>query len=313
MDVASEMRTTFIALQSAEQIMELHQTVLAAASASYELAQRIHAAGNNTSLDVSNERAMYEQAKLNLAAAEAEAIDLREHLTGLMGLWGNHAHFTLSPRLPELPVEEISPDDLEHRAIAKSLDLQLAHGEVELAAKMLGVAKPLGVLSEAELGAGAEREADGSWGVGPSISLPIPIFSQGQPAVAAASARLRQAEQQYYALAVELRSGVRAAYQHLLAARQRTDYYQQVMIPLRRQITSESQKQYNAMQIGAFQLLSAKRDEVETGKDYIESLRAYWLARVELEQVLAGRFVRSERPLFAPTLEIKRASRAGDH
>jgi cobalt-zinc-cadmium efflux system outer membrane protein len=312
MDTAADVRTTFLALQSAEQVTDLRRTAFRASEASYELAKRIHDAGNNTKLDLDNERAMYEQSKLNLAAAEAEAIDLREHLTGLMGLWGKQAQFTVSPRLADPPAEEITPAGLEKRAIAQSLDLRRARGEVEIAAKKLGITKPLGVLSELELGAAAERETDGSWGVGPAFTLPIPLFSQGQPAVAAASARLRQAGQRYYAMAVEVRSGVRAAYQHMLAARQRAEYYRQVIIPLRQQITAASQKQYNAMQIGGFQLLQAKREEVEAAKDYIETLREYWLARAELEMILAGRFVRSERPLFAPTIEIKRAQTSGE-
>jgi cobalt-zinc-cadmium efflux system outer membrane protein len=143
--------------------------------------------------------------------------------------------------------------------------------------------------------------------------LPIPIFSQGQPAVASADAKVRQAQHSYYALAVDIRSGVRSAYKHTLAARQRADYYRKVILPLRQSILDESQKEYNAMQIGAFRLLQAKTDEVESAKDYIESLRDYWLARSELDEILAGRFVRSERPLFTPTLEIKRSDDSGGH
>ena len=94
MDVASEVRSTFLAEQAAGQILELRQTTLKASEASYDLARRIHAAGNNTPLDLNNERAMYEEAKLNLAAAEAEAVDLHEHLTGLMGLWGHRAVYS---------------------------------------------------------------------------------------------------------------------------------------------------------------------------------------------------------------------------
>lgn len=313
MDVASEARTTFYALQSAEQVVELRRTVLNASEASRELAKRINQAGNNTRLDLANEQAMYEESKLNLAAAEAEAVDLREHLTGLMGLWGKQAKFTASAPLADPPADEIPPLGLERRAIAQSLDLKLARTEMELAARRLGITIPLGLLSEVELGAAAERETDGSWGVGPAFGLPIPIFSQGQPAVVAASAKLRQARQLYYALAVELRSGVRSAYQHMLAARQRSQYYRQVLMPLRQTIVEESHKQYNAMQISGFQLLQTKRDEIETAKDYLEAVRNYWFARAELEQILAGRFIRSERPLFSPTLEIKRASANGEH
>jgi cobalt-zinc-cadmium efflux system outer membrane protein len=312
-DLASEARTTFYALQAAEQVEEMRRTVLKASEASYELAERINEAGNNTKLDLANERAMYEESKLNLAAAEAEAIDLHEHLTGLLGLWGKQAEFAITSRLPELPDEEVPTEGLERRAVTESIDLKLASGEVTLAAKRLGVTKPLGILSELELGAAAEREAGGGWEVGPSVALPIPIFSQGQAAVATADAQLRQARQNYFALAVDIRSGVRSAYKHTLAARQRADYYRKVIIPLRHSITEESQTQYNAMQIGGFRLLQSKRDEVEAAKDYIEALRDYWLSRSELDQILAGRFVRSERPLFTPTLEIKRTNQAGGH
>jgi len=97
--------------------------------------------------------------------------------------------------LPELPAQEIPADGVERRAIAQSLDLKLADGEIALAAKRLGITRPLGILSELELGAAAERETTGGWGVGPAFTLPIPIFSQGQPAVATAAAQLRQAEQ----------------------------------------------------------------------------------------------------------------------
>jgi cobalt-zinc-cadmium efflux system outer membrane protein len=312
-DLASEVRTTFYALQAAEQTREMRRTTLEASEASYELAKRIHDAGNNTPLALASERAMYEESKLNLAAAEAEATDLHEHLTGLLGLWGKQTQFSIAPRLPDLPSEEISAEGLERRAVTQSIDLKLASGDVTLAAKRLGITKPLGLLSELELGAAAEREAGGGWEVGPSLALPIPIFSQGQPAFATADAQLQQVEQNYYALAVDIRSGVRSAYQHTMAARERADYYHKVVIPLRHSITEESQKEYNAMQIGGFQLLQAKRDEVEAGKDYIESLRDYWLARCELDEILAGRFVPSERPLFTPTLEIKRSDQAGGH
>ncbi len=313
MDLASEVRTTFYALQAAEQVRELRRTVLAASEGSYELAQRIHDAGNNTKLDLASERALYEESKLNLASAEAEATDLREHLTALLGVWGNQTEFAVASHLPELPAQALPSAGLERRAIAQSLDLKLARGEIEIAQKRLGITKPLGLLSELELGAAAERETGGGWGVGPAFALPIPLFSQGQPAVATAAAQLRQAEQGYFALAVDIRSGVRSAYKHMSAARQRTEYYINIIIPLRQRIVEESQKQYNGMFIGGFQLLQAKRDEVESAKDYIESLRDYWLARAELDQILAGRFVRSERPLFSPMLEIKRADGAGAH
>jgi len=75
----------------------------------------------------------------------------------------------------------------------------------------------------------------------------------------------------------------------VLAARSRAEYYRQVMLPLRRQITQETQLRLNAMQIGAVQLLQAKREEIEAGVAYVDALHEYWVSRAELEQVISGR------------------------
>jgi cobalt-zinc-cadmium efflux system outer membrane protein len=151
------------------------------------------------------------------------------------------------------------------------------------------MARPLGVWSELELGVSAERESEGDWEVGPALALPVPIFSQGQPAVAAAEARVRQAMNDHHAVSVRVRSAARAGYARLVAARRRAEYYQKVVLPLRRQVTEHTQRRYNAMLVGAFELLSAKREEIEAGRAYIEALRDYWLARARVEGVLAGR------------------------
>jgi cobalt-zinc-cadmium efflux system outer membrane protein len=86
-----------------------------------------------------------------------------------------------------------------------------------------------------------------------------------------------------------VRSSVRAAYAATLAARDRAVYYERVMLPLRQKIVDETLLQYNAMQVGAFQLLQAKRDQIEAGAEFIASLRDYWLARARLDLILSGR------------------------
>jgi cobalt-zinc-cadmium efflux system outer membrane protein len=211
-----------------------------------------------------------------------------------MGTWGAKAQWTIAGRLDHPTTEEPSGDDLEGRAIANSLDLQGGRAAVVVALRQLGVTQPLGYLSELEVGASAERD-EGVWEAGPSIALPIPIFSQGQPAVARARAQLRQAEQRYYATAVEIRSAVRAVFARAWSLRQQVDYVRSVLLPLRQSIVDQTQLQYNAMQVGAFQLLLAKRDQIEAGRAYIALLRDYWTARTELELILSGRLTRLSR------------------
>ena len=313
-DLAADVRAAFHTLQAAQQTLEMRRQVVTATGASYDLARRLRAAGNNSELDLANEQALHEQSKLDLRAAEADVVQNREALNRLMGLWGEaSASWTAAARLPELPAEEVPLDALERRAVERSLDLQAARRDVQVAARTAGMSAPLGLLPEAEVGAVAEREPGGEWAAGPVFALPIPLFNQGQPAVAAARANLRRARQNYAALAVDVRSRARAARDALVAAREQAEYHRTVVLPLRQKIVEQTLLQYNAMQIGPFQLLTAKQQQIEAGASYIRTLRAYWLARAQLDQILQGRLPSSAAAADEPTPSSAPAEGRGGH
>ena len=139
-----------------------------------------------------------------------------------------------------------------------------------------GIAPAEAIFQRAEIGSHYEHEIEPRHSTGPSISVPIPIFNQGQPASARANARMRQAEERYLALAADIRSDVRAARDKLLLSRREVEYFKSTALPTRTRVTEESQLEYNAMQIGPFQLLQAKQEEVKTGADSVEAVRDYW-------------------------------------
>ena len=106
--------------------------------------------------------------------------------------------------------------------------------------------------------------------------------------MAAAASALRREQAEYYYKAVEVRAAARAAKDHLDLARERALYSREVELPLNVRIVEASQLQYNAMQIGVFQLLQAKQNQIEAGRRYIEDLLDYWLASTEVESILWG-------------------------
>lgn len=295
LDTAFEVRTAFYDYQAARQMREMRETVVEATGASYELAGRLRDAGNIRELDLSNERALKEQSKIELAAAQAAEVRLRERMNALMGLWGSQTRWAAAARLPALPDEQTPRDGLEATAINASLDLALLRKEAEIAARTAGMAKPFAWLDGSEIGAASERELEGEWSVGPSLAIPIPIFDQGQAALGAAQARYKQAAERAIARAVEIRSRARAAQSVTVSAFERARYYEMVILPLRQKILDETQDQYNAMQISGFQLLQAKRDQIAAGAEYIASVHNYWQAKSELDQILSGRMTPFER------------------
>jgi cobalt-zinc-cadmium efflux system outer membrane protein len=77
----------------------------------------------------------------------------------------------------------------------------------------------------------------------------------------------------------------------LVVARDSALHYRDHLLPEHARIVEETQLMYNAMQVGAFDLLQAKRDQVHTESAYVDTLEDYWVARAELEQLLLGRLI----------------------
>ena len=296
---AAEVRAAFYEHQGDQQLVDLRKTVAEATERSAETALKMKEAGNLRNLDLANEQATHAQAKIELAKAQSEAVQSREKLNKLMGAFGAQTNWTVASRLPELPGGEVSTSQLESRAIQQRLDLAAARQQFIAEARACGIARAEAILEKAEFGAHYEREIEGTYSIGPSVNVPIPIFNQGQPASARASAKMRQAGQRYLALAADIRSDVRAARDKMLLSRREVEYFKSTALPTRTRVTEESQLEYNAMQIGPFQLLQAKQEEVKTGAESVEALRDYWVARAELEKAvggsLSGKFVSLQR------------------
>lgn len=288
LDFAARVRTTFYLHQANEQTLELRQTIVQALAASLELARRLHEAGNITDLDFARDRALLESGKLALRSAEVAVSQSREELNILMGLWGKQTEWQTDQRLPEIPEQLTQTEDLERVALARSVDLLNAQQRIMVAGNQLGFNRWTTLVPEMHAGPLGERE-EGSWEVGPTVEFPVPLFDQGQARIGRAVAELRRSQQEYYALAVRIRSTARAVRDRMEGARDRALYYRDILLPLRERIVNEAQLQYNAMQLSPFQLLRAKEQQIETAVAYIDALREYWLARGDAGQILTGR------------------------
>ena len=217
---------------------------------------------------------------LDLAGAEAEVAQARRAAGRvLIGVWGPRTQWTLARhcptrrrRTPACPRRGWSGVPWK-----RALSMAAARQGVEGEAARLGLARPLGVFEGAWMGTAARarlREA-GPWG---RLSLPIPLFNQGQPATSAAASELRTAPPALRGPRGRCPLRARAAWSRLDAARSRAAYYQQVILPLRH-IVEQTQRQFNAMQVSPFQLLSARQQQVEAGgRSMSTRCYEYWTA-----------------------------------
>jgi outer membrane protein, heavy metal efflux system len=302
--LAAETEAAYYQAQGSFQALANQLMLEEVAELGSEVAQRLHEAGNITDLTLARQRTEFEQARAARLRAET---DVELALGGLRSLLGvdPEVELVLAPRLEELPAAEIDGHGLAELAVAERLDVAMARLEERLLAESAGGARLAAIQPDLALGFEAEREVDASWLIGPSLRGTLPLFDTGRAAVAVEQGRARRAGWQTVGLETQARNEAWQAHRQLLAARGLAEQYRDVLLPLAAMVVEETQLQYNAMQLGIFALLQAKRDQLVTEGEYARTLQAYWLARVKLARAVGGRLP-PPIPLEPPTGKERR-------
>ncbi len=289
LDVAFEARVALVRHQAALSVFELRKTAAFAAAQSSSAARALVESGNLIELDALNQRALLEETRLAVARAEVEVADTRAELDRALGLWGPAAiSVEIAPALAAPDAAAWDAAGFERSVIARSLDLAIVRERFAAASGRAELAAWAGWLPELEAGVGVERGERG-WSIGPEVGLSVPLFYQGQGERAVARAERARRAAEADGIGVGLRAAARATSTRLEIARERAEFYRATLLPLRRRIVDETLLQYNAMNVAVFQLLAAKRDEIEASAAHVLALRDYWVARAEVDQLLAGR------------------------
>jgi outer membrane protein, heavy metal efflux system len=288
LELVSQIKGAFYSLQASQQLLKRFQLIADTSAASLDLAQRQHEAGNITDLAMAQQQASYSRSRLDVATTEAEIRRNREKLDRLLGLWGADTDWQIAGELPEVPSSDVPMRALERLAISQRLDLQADYLQVTSQLKNLGLTKSFRLVGALDFGVNSERETDSQTRTGPSFAIELPIFNQGQARIARGEAALRQAQDKFEALAVDVRSQIRELRDELTSKREIARFYQDELLPGQRRILNESLIQYNAMEIENFELFSTKAEEARTEREYLEAVRDYWITRAELERAVGG-------------------------
>lgn len=287
-------RTAHYALQAAQQRLAIAMRALDAFAAARDMSRALFEAGNVPELDVATQEAAYEAARATVAQLELEVLDRREQLQRLLGLHGNATTWTVADGLARLPKEEPSYEDLERKALTASLELTESRHRLEAAARSTGLSRAEGWIPDVVIGGFVEQEThidrpgQSPWTFGGVVSFTLPFLNRRQGTTVANEAEFDALMERYHGMSIDIRSAAREARNRVRSAHLRAHQYQEVLLPARRRAMRQTLLQYNAMQIGIFQLLQARRDELDAELTYVETLQEYWTARAALEALLAG-------------------------
>ena len=296
LEVAAETSKQFAAVQAGEQTVVLMRSLAEGADAAATLAKQQFEAGNVSERVLASERAAAVQAEMDLAQDELTLAEQREALNRSLGLWGPQMAWRLGQSLPAVPAGEAPLEHLEVLALKQRLDVAAAQKQLELMDTALSLAKTSRYTGVVNIGAHMHQDVTGPRLLGPTLSLELPIFDQRQALIGRLEAERRQAQRRLDALGLGVRSEVRLAKARLELCRHAAAQYLTALLPLRRTVLEQSELEYNAMQLGLYELLATKKAEVESFRAYIETVRDYWVARAELERALGGHIPKASTP-----------------
>lgn len=281
-------RRAYLAVEVAMREQEMREEILTAATLQTELASQLHEAGNVPALDLVAVRTLESAARLDLAASELAVAEARETIHSMLGLYGEDIAWSL-PRPGPAELGE-APDltAVESRAIAASLDLDELRAHVDAAAQRVDVESWQQAWGNVGFGAGARHADDDGWGFGPTLELTLPLFDPGDVAHARALATWRAAVARHWSTAVAIRSAARRLAQRVRALRGHHEHARDVYLPLRSQLVREVLRNYNAMQVGAFDVIVIRQREIEARVDALMTFHEARRAELDLQELLAG-------------------------
>lgn len=287
-ELVAEVEMAFYDAVAAEQERELVKTAFDAAVASADLTERQHAAGNTTDLALVREQEQRERMRIDMGRADQLIKERRTRLAALVGLGDDQKSWSIEGRLPEPPSTPPALGDLEQAAVTASLDLTALRADADAAGARHRYAIVRTVLPELGAGVAVARRDGGEWEAGPALRIGIPLFNQQQGPRARARAEQRRARNEMAATNVELRASAQTTRSRVEQTYAEVRQLADVVMPLRKRVLDETVLQYNAMNANTFELLTARRDMVDIGRQYIEALRRYWSAMTEAKALQRG-------------------------
>jgi cobalt-zinc-cadmium efflux system outer membrane protein len=174
------------------------------------------------------------------------------------------------------------------------------------------------VLPRLDLG-GREQRDVGEDEAGPLFAMELAVFDWGQAKREAARMEILKTRDAFTALAVRIRSFARLEQAKLLSARQIATFYANTVVPQAQRLLQAAERQYDAMEIGVFDLLQIKEKQIRVSVEYVAALKAYWQERIRLAQVLKGKLpddadeTRSPGAELAPQINSSMNDSSGNH
>ena len=284
-EIEKDLKTAYYTVQGHSQGLQEQKVLLDIAEIDAELADRQYKAGNIPAIELAEKKAALLQMRTLVYNRQLALFEARQELSKLLGRASEISQIAVEEGPPELPPESqktgptLFAEALLQRHDFQSLDLEIA------ALRTDRFRQNVLMFDETRLGFDYERETDGQSLQGLSLSMPLPIFDQRQAVKERLDALVEEQQAGRAELSQDIAAEINMSLVRMANARLRVEQLEE-LVPLRQEILKLSRQQYNAMLIGAYQLLDFRGQGSVALMTLADAKADYWRAHAELEEAL---------------------------
>jgi cobalt-zinc-cadmium efflux system outer membrane protein len=311
--VSLDVQAAWFQYAGAQQVGDMRAIVAEGAQTSADLAQRFYDAGNITELQLNREKAIASQARIDEARAGIAKRMARLDLITVIGLAAGEGEWDTPAALPLPLAKEDDPSALQALSEANNLSLLAARKSEEIAAIIARVTRKYRLLGVTALGFDREREVDRSVIQGPTLDIELPIFNRGKARVTRAEGRLLQARGRLNLITLSLSNSIATGSERVRALSAVVNTYRAALVPEREMVTKQSQLEQNFALIGEFEVLQARVQQAEAYQGYLQAIRDYWLARVDLSRLVGSRLPTDSEPRLSDKPPVPTVTPGHEH
>ena len=285
----AEVRRAYFHYVSAHLVAQTDARMADTARVSADYAQQLYDAGNISQLQLGREQVDASDALIRHHKAAQQESHARGELFNMLGLPMSASTLKVDERLP-LPVKtDFEVTSLQAIALQQRLDIDATREASKAVQLRLAHVKRWRWLGKGEVGVEREKNINEKAALGPAANLEIPLFNQGGGELMRARAQAEVIAAQLANMELTTRNNIEVQLKTLSSTQEMVEHYRLSYVPLRQLMIQLTQQQHNYMLLGTPDLLDAKQKSLDTYQAYIEAVRDYWFAYIELASTVGGR------------------------
>ncbi len=283
LDILAQTRAAFVRAWIAQEQLAVAEDRVRLSQAVFDSIRAMVDSGRQSPADLARAQVVLSEQEMEFRKVREEANLTRTLLSGFWG--GGRATFT-SVRGDSLRVEPPAEAGSLLSRLSRNPDLQRWATEHQQRRAQLALERAKGT-SNFSISGGIKRlEEDDDHAFVVGVSIPLPLSDRNQGGKLEAVHQLARAAEQQRAAELRITQSFHAVYSEWTTSYHQIEQIQSRILPATQQVFDAARMGYEQGKYDYLKLLDAQQSLFETRTNYLESLLAYHLARIEMDRLL---------------------------